>query len=130
MHSDLSRYIVDGEETDEEERNIYFSYSKPREIARGLKRIWDLEMGTPSSFRIIEDGDLALKALEIVYRTNGAAVEGLADRNGHRRKEVGEGNSVSWGGTRTKSEVRECKLTKNMFFHSDLLKLCHKKNGR
>ena len=130
MHSDLSRYIVDGEETDEKERNICFSYSKPREIARGLKRIWDLEMGTPSSFRIIEDGDLALKALEIVYRANGASVEGLADRNGHRRKEVGEGKSVSWGGARTKSEVCECKLTKKMFFHSDLLKLCHKKKRK
>ena len=49
-------------------------------------------MGTPSSERIIQDVDLALKALEIVYRENGAAVEGLADRNGHRRKVVGKGN--------------------------------------
>ena len=48
-------------------------------------------MGTPSSARIIQDVDLALKALEIFYRSNGAAVEGLADRNGHRRKVVGEG---------------------------------------
>ena len=48
-------------------------------------------MGTPSSARIIEDVDLALKALEIVYRANGASVEGLSDRNGHRRKVVGEG---------------------------------------
>ena len=47
--------------------------------------------GTPYSAKTIEDVDLALKALEIVYHTNGAAVEGLADRNGHRRKEVGEG---------------------------------------
>ena len=52
-------------------------------------------MGTPSSARIIQDVDLALKALEIVYRANGAAVEGLADRNGHRRKVVGEGESDS-----------------------------------
>ena len=52
-------------------------------------------MGTPSSARIIQDVDLALKALEIVYRANGAAVEGLDDRNGHRRKVVGEGKSVS-----------------------------------
>ena len=66
-----------------------FSYSTPREISRGMKRIWDLKMGTPSSVKIIEDVDLALKALEIVYRANGAAVEGLADRNGHRGKEVG-----------------------------------------
>ena len=48
-------------------------------------------MGTPSSVRIIEDVDLALKALEIVYQENGAPVEGLADRNGHRKKDVGKG---------------------------------------
>ena len=57
-------------------------------------------MGTPSSFRIIEDVDLVLKALEIVYRANCAAVEGLADRNGHRKKEVGKGKSVSCRGAR------------------------------
>ena len=48
-------------------------------------------MGTPSSARVIEDVYLALKALEIVYPTNGAAVEGLDDRNGHIRKVAGEG---------------------------------------
>ena len=62
----------------------------------------------------------------IVFRVNGAAVEGLADRNGHRRKEVGEGKSVSWVGAPTKGEGRECKLTKNMLFHSNLLQLCLK----
>ena len=66
MHSVLSRYIVDGEETNKEERNMCFSYSTPREITRGLKRIWDSKMGTPSSVRIIEDVDLVLKVLEIV----------------------------------------------------------------
>ena len=40
-------------------------------------------MGTPSSVRIIEDVYLSLKALEIVYGPNGAAVEVIADRNGH-----------------------------------------------
>ena len=48
-------------------------------------------METPSSVRIIEDVDMVLKVLEIFYRANGAAVEGLADRNGHRCKEVGKG---------------------------------------
>ena len=51
-------------------------------------------MGTPSSARIIQDVDLVLKALEIFYHANGAAVEGLADRNRHRRKVVGDGKSV------------------------------------
>ena len=78
-------------------------------------------MGTPSSARIIEDVYLTLKALEIVYRENGAVVEGLVDRNGHRRKEVGEEKSVSWVDAQTKGEGCECELTKNIFFHSDLL---------
>ena len=57
------------------------------------------------------------QALEIVYHAHGAAVEGV----------VGEGESVSWRGARTKGEVRECGITKKMFLHSDLLKLCLKK---
>ena len=87
-------------------------------------------MGTPSLAQIIQDVDLALKALEIVYRANMAAVEELADRNGHRRKVVGEGKSVSWGGARTKGKAHECKLTKKMFLHSDLLKLCLKEKRK
>ena len=35
----LSRFVLDGEGTDEEERNMRFSFSTPREIARGMKRI-------------------------------------------------------------------------------------------
>ena len=53
-------------------------------------------MGTPFSARITEDVDLALKTLGIVFCANGAAVEGLADRNGHIRKVVDEGESVGW----------------------------------
>ena len=87
-------------------------------------------MGIPSSARIIEDVDLALKAMEIVYLENGASVEGLADRNGHRQKVVGEGKSVSWGGARTKGKGREWERTKKMFLHSDMLKLCLKKKRK
>ena len=82
--------------------------------------------GEPSSARIINDVDLSLKVLEIVYWANGTAVEGLADRNGQRWEEVGEGKSVSWGGAQTKGEGRECELTKNVFFRNDLLQLCLK----
>ena len=68
MHSVLSRDILYGEETDEEESNMCFSYSTPREITRGLKRIWDSQIGvTPYSAMIIEDVDIALKALENFY---------------------------------------------------------------
>ena len=130
MHISFSRYIVDGEETNKEERNMCFSYSTQREIARGLKRIWDLELGTPSSVRIIKDVDLVLKALEIFYRTNGAAAEGIADRYGHRKKDLGKGKSVSWGGAQTKGKGRECELTKFFFFHSEFLTLCHEKKWK
>ena len=89
-----------------------------------------IENGNPSSAQIIEDVDMASKALEIVYLANGAAVEGLADRNGHRKKVVGEGKSVSWGGARTKGKGCECEPTKNVFLYSNLLKLCLKKKRK
>ena len=127
FHCVLSRFVLDGEGTDEEERNVCFSFSTPKGITRGLKCTWESKIGTPSSARIIQDADLALKALESVYRANGATVEGLEDRNGHKRKVLGEGKNVSWGGARTKGKGRECKHTKKMFLHSDLLKLCLKK---
>ena len=57
------------------------------------------------------------QALEIVYCAHGPAVEG----------EVDEKKSVSWGGSQIKGDVRECKLTKNILLHSDLLKFCRKK---
>ena len=96
-------------------------------IARELKSIRELKMGTPSSARIIKDVDLELKALEIVYSENGNVVEGLADSNVHRRKLVGEGKNISWGGAQTKDKGRKCEIAKNMFLHIDLLKLCLKK---
>ena len=46
-------------------------------IASGIKHIWESEMGSPSSARIIEDVDRALDALKVVYCAHGAAVEGL-----------------------------------------------------
>ena len=55
-------------------------------ITIGIMGVQESKMGTPSSARIILDIDLALKALEVVYHANGDAVEGLVDRNGHRRK--------------------------------------------
>ena len=106
FHCVLSRFLLNREGTDEKERNMRFSFSTPKEIARGLKRIWESKMGTPSLARIVKYVNLALKVFEIVYRKNGATVEGLADRNRHRRKVVNEGKSVSWGGARTKGKGR------------------------
>ena len=48
-----------------------FSSSTPKEIARGLKHIWESKMGTLSLALIIQDVDLALKAFEVVYHANG-----------------------------------------------------------
>ena len=67
---------------------------------------------TPSSARIIKYVERALEAMEIVFRKDGAAFEGLADINGLRLKEVGKGESSSWGGVQTKCEGCECELTK------------------
>ena len=127
FHCVLKRFFLYGEVTDEEESNMRLSFFTPKEIARGLKRMWESKMGTPSLARIIQYVDLALKALEIFYCINGAAVEGLADRNVQRRKVVGEGKSVSWVGVRTKGKGRKCELTKDMFLHSYMLKLSLKK---
>ena len=49
FHCVLSHFYLDGEGTDKEERNMRFSLSTPKEI--------------PSLERIIQDVDLALKAL-------------------------------------------------------------------
>ena len=87
-------------------------------------------MGTPSSVRIIEDVDLALKALKIVYHKNCDAVEGVAYINGHRKKQVGKGESVSWVGARTRGEGCECELIKKIFFQSDFFQLCLKKKWK
>ena len=76
--------MLDGEGTDKEERNMQFSFSTHREIDRRMKRLWESKIGTPSLARIIEDVNLTLKVLEIIYLENEAAVEGLDDRNGHR----------------------------------------------
>ena len=95
FHCVLNRFLLDREGTTKEERNVRFSLSTPKKISRRLKRIWESKMGTSSLARIIQDVNLALKALEVFNRANGAAVEGLADRNGHRRKMVGEVKSVS-----------------------------------
>ena len=81
FHCILSCFLLDVEVTDEEEGNTCFSLSTLKEISRGIKHIWVSEMVTPSSDRIIQYVDLSLKALKIFYHANGAAVEGLADRN-------------------------------------------------
>ena len=50
---------------------MHFVSYTTQEIARRLNHIWRSKMGTPSSSRVIEYVDLALKALEIVCRKMG-----------------------------------------------------------
>ena len=49
FHCVLSRFVLDWEGTAEEESNMQCSFSTPREIIRGMKRIWESKMRTPSS---------------------------------------------------------------------------------
>ena len=74
FHCILRHFVLYGKGTDKGERNIYFSFSTPKEIARGLKRKRESKMGTPFSVKITEDVDLGLKELEIFYHANWAAV--------------------------------------------------------
>ena len=48
FHCILSRFVLDGEGTDEEESNLCFSFSTPREIVRGMKRIFLSSSSVPS----------------------------------------------------------------------------------
>ena len=60
----------------------------------------------------MQDVNMELKALEIFYRANGAAVEGIADRNGHRRRVLGDGKKFSWIVARKKCKRQNFDLTK------------------
>ena len=90
-------------------------------------------MGTPSSERIIQDVNLALKASEFVYHVNGTrSWEGLADRNRHEPKAVGEGGNFQLGslhGPKGKGRGAIANSTKNMFSRSDQLKSRLKKKN-
>ena len=54
-------------------------------------------------------------------------LRGFLDRNEHRRKAVGKGKRVSWGGAWTEDKGREHNLTEKMFLRGDTLKSCLKK---
>ena len=99
FHCVLRHFLLIGKGNDEEEKKI-FRYATPREIASGIKWIWESETGSTSLAQVVEDVDQALDALEIVYCAHGAAVEGLADQNGHRQQVVGDEKSGRWGGAK------------------------------
>ena len=63
FHCVLSCFVLDEGGTNKEDGNMRFGLSTPKEIARALKRIWESKIVIPSSLRIIQDVDLAFKAL-------------------------------------------------------------------
>ena len=67
-------------------------------------------------FPVNLSGDCRISSVQNCISCTCRGVEGV----------LGEVKSVSWGGARTKGEVHKCEFTKNMFLHSDLLKLCLK----
>ena len=67
FHCVSSRFVIDGEGTNTEERDMRFSFSTPKENFIGINCIWESKTETTSSARIIQDFDLALKALGIFY---------------------------------------------------------------
>ena len=60
------------------------------------------EEGVPSSHRIVQDCDRAIRAMEVVYENNGEVVPGLANRNGNRYDKRG---TLKHGGARVKSNT-------------------------
>ena len=62
-----------------------FSFSTPSTIVSGIQRIYNdpASSNVPSSKRIVQDCNKALRAFGIVYEHNGGMVPGLANRNGH-----------------------------------------------
>ena len=53
FHCVLRYFVIGVEGTNEEESNMRFRLSTPKEIAEGLKHVWESKMGTPTSERII-----------------------------------------------------------------------------
>ena len=55
FHFVLIRFVLRFRVNNEKEKQMRFSYATPREIAIGLKRIWESETWSYSSAQIIED---------------------------------------------------------------------------
>ena len=47
FHYVLSRFVLDGERTEEEERNMRFSFSTPKEICQRIEAYTGIENGNP-----------------------------------------------------------------------------------
>lgn len=68
-----------------------FSKGTPKTIEAAVRRLWDPQTGvSPPPHRIVQDINRVLENVEIVVREDGAVVDGVVDRNGHRRKSTGD----------------------------------------
>ena len=100
LHCALTVHLDDNDERK-------FSMRTPLTIVNGIRRLWGNEGGNvPSSKRIMEDCERALRAFGIVYEHGGRMVPGLANRNGHRNHIAGR-NREGWGGLRVKNLLVE-----------------------
>ena len=66
-----------------------FSKATPNLIDRGVRRIWDDEVGCPGSARILADIEKATNAMMMVMLEKGKMVPKLVNRNGHRNEKGG-----------------------------------------
>ena len=70
-----------------QEDPLKFSKATPKEISKGILKIYDPKNGVaPTSKRIIQDVKRVLTSLETIVEAGGKVVEGLVNRNGHRRR--------------------------------------------
>ena len=67
-----------------------FSKATPNLIDRGVRRIWDDEVGCPGSARILADIEKATNAMMMVMLEKGKMVPKLVNRNGHRNEKAGQ----------------------------------------
>ena len=97
LHCAITAYIEDPND----ERK--FSMGTPNTIVKGIIRLWGTNV--PSSDRIEQDCDKALRSFGCVYEHGGRMVPNLANRSGHRNLAAGR-NTTGWGGVRVKNLLR------------------------
>ena len=94
----------------------------PTNIYRGMTRLWDEEVGIPSSSRIIEDVNRAIDAFYKIAIRREDEVEGSCVREGQRNFQPCVETKKSWGGKRIKGtgkqeNIRDIVLNNDMIQH-------------
>ena len=65
---------------------LRFSKATPKEVMKTVNRLWDPDTGvSPRPNRIIQDINRLKENFLLIVDADGAIVEGVADRNGHRK---------------------------------------------